>query len=104
MLSSRLRAKGFADSRSRSRSWSKLRDILPTLERWLEEGHRFALATVTHTWGSSPRPVGAMMAIRDDGAVAGSVSGGCVESAVMQEGLQALATGIPKQLDFGALS
>jgi xanthine dehydrogenase accessory factor len=78
--------------------------VLPTLERWLEEGHRFALATVTHTWGSSPRPVGAVMAVREDGAVVGSVSGGCVEGAVMQASLEALKTGQPKELDFGALS
>ena len=46
---------------------------------WLEEGHRVILATIVETWGSSPRPAGAMLAIRDDGLVAGSVSGGCVE-------------------------
>ena len=74
------------------------------MQRWLEEGHRFALATVTRTWGSSPRPVGAVMAVREDGAVIGSVSGGCVEGAVMQEALTALKSGEPKQLDFGALS
>jgi xanthine dehydrogenase accessory factor len=46
---------------------------------WLEEGHRVILATIVETWGSSPRPAGAMLAIRDDGQVVGSVSGGCVE-------------------------
>lgn len=46
---------------------------------WLDEGHRVILATIVETWGSSPRPAGAMLAIRDDGLVAGSVSGGCVE-------------------------
>ncbi|MFI5385472.1 MAG: XdhC family protein [Fimbriimonadales bacterium] len=78
--------------------------MLPTLERWLDEGHRFALATVTQTWGSSPRPVGAVMGVREDGAVVGSVSGGCVESAVIQSSLDALRSGEPKMLDFGSLS
>jgi xanthine dehydrogenase accessory factor len=78
--------------------------VLPTLERWLEGGHRFAIATVTQTWGSSPRPVGAVMGVREDGAVVGSVSGGCVESAVIQASLSCLETGSPRMLDFGALS
>ncbi|HVT11975.1 MAG TPA: XdhC family protein [Fimbriimonadaceae bacterium] len=77
---------------------------MPVLERWLDEGHRFALATVTHTWGSSPRPVGAVMGVREDGAVVGSVSGGCVESAVIQASVEALSSGDHKLLDFGALS
>ncbi|MBI1394662.1 MAG: hypothetical protein GC151_01690 [Betaproteobacteria bacterium] len=53
--------------------------VLKSAAQWLEEGHRVVLATVTETWGSSPRPVGAMLAVRGDGLVAGSVSGGCVE-------------------------
>jgi xanthine dehydrogenase accessory factor len=53
--------------------------VLKTCALWLEEGRRVILATVTETWGSSPRPPGAMLAVRDDGLVAGSVSGGCVE-------------------------
>ena len=53
--------------------------VLRTGVAWLEEGHRVILATIVETWGSSPRPAGAMLAIRDDGLVAGSVSGGCVE-------------------------
>jgi xanthine dehydrogenase accessory factor len=78
--------------------------VLPTLERWLEGGHRFALATVTQTWGSSPRPVGAVMGVREDGVAVGSVSGGCVEGAVMQAALDCLRSGKPRMLDFGALS
>jgi len=81
-----------------------VRDVLPTLLRWREEGHRYALATVIHTWGSSPRPVGASMGIRDDGAVVGSVSGGCVENAVTEAGLTSLGSGAPIMLEFGALS
>ena len=53
--------------------------VLKSCIEWLEQGHRVALATVVETWGSAPRPVGAWLAIRDDGRVAGSVSGGCVE-------------------------
>jgi xanthine dehydrogenase accessory factor len=54
-------------------------DVLKTSLRWLDEGHQATLATVVRTWGSAPRPIGAMTVIRDDGLVAGSVSGGCVE-------------------------
>jgi len=54
-------------------------DVLKTSLKWLEEGHRATLATVVRTWGSAPRPIGAMTVIRDDGLVTGSVSGGCVE-------------------------
>ena len=54
-------------------------DVLRTSLKWLHDGHRAFLATVVRTWGSAPRPVGAMTVIRDDGMVTGSVSGGCVE-------------------------
>jgi len=54
-------------------------EVIRAAVRWTREGHRATLGTVTHTWGSAPRPVGAMMVIRDDGQVIGSVSGGCVE-------------------------
>ncbi len=54
-------------------------EVIRTAVKWTSEGHRATLGTVTHTWGSAPRPVGAMMVIRDDGQVIGSVSGGCVE-------------------------
>src|SRR5688500_5850504 len=53
--------------------------VLIAAQRWAQAGHRFALITVAKTWGSSPRPVGAWMILRDDGLVQGSVSGGCVE-------------------------
>lgn len=81
-----------------------MRDVLPTLLTWHRAGHRFATAIVTQTWGSSPRPVGAMMGIRDDGSVVGSVSGGCVESAVIHAALEALADGQPRMIDFGSLT
>ena len=54
-------------------------DVLRTAIAWLRKGHRAALGTVVHTWGSSPRPPGSLMAIRDDGQVVGSLSGGCIE-------------------------
>src|SRR6059058_1091461 len=54
-------------------------EVLRTAEKWRKEGRRVALGTIVKTWGSAPRPVGAMVAIRDDGQVQGSVSGGCVE-------------------------
>jgi xanthine dehydrogenase accessory factor len=78
-----------------------MRDILPDLERWVEAGERIALATVIQTWGSSPRGVGAKMAITSGGEIAGSVSGGCVEAAVVQAGLEALKSGQPQLLHFG---
>jgi xanthine dehydrogenase accessory factor len=53
--------------------------VLRSAQAWLRAGHRVVLATVVETWGSAPRPAGAMLAVRDDGQVAGSVSGGCVE-------------------------
>ncbi|CAB4052276.1 XdhC family protein [Paraburkholderia phenoliruptrix] len=54
-------------------------EVLKSSARWLDEGHRALLVTVVKTWGSSPRPEGAMLAVRDDGLVVGSVSGGCIE-------------------------
>jgi xanthine/CO dehydrogenase XdhC/CoxF family maturation factor len=77
----------------------------PELEQardWLAEGHAVALATVVGTWGSSPRPLGAHLVIRDDGTFAGSVSGGCVEGAVITEAQAMLAGDTrPRLLDYG---
>ena len=53
--------------------------VLKSAREWLQAGHRVAMATIVKTWGSAPRPIGAVNAIRDDGMVAGSVSGGCIE-------------------------
>jgi len=78
-----------------------MRDILADVARWLEQGESIALATVIQTWGSSPRPVGAKMAITPGGKISGSVSGGCVEAAVFQAGAEALDTGRPQLLHFG---
>jgi xanthine dehydrogenase accessory factor len=76
-------------------------DILPTLEKWREENRSVALATVVRTLGSSPRRVGARMAVTGEGAMVGSVSGGCVEGAVSEEALEVLRTGRPRLLTFG---
>lgn len=76
-------------------------DPLERAAAWLDEGRRVALATVIATWGSAPRPVGATMAVDDRGGFAGSVSGGCVEGAVVHEALKTLEDGEPRMLSFG---
>lgn len=63
-------------------------------------GQRVALATVVRTWGSAPRRAGSHLVVGDDGAFAGSVSGGCVEAAVVQQALEVCATGAPRLLSF----
>lgn len=75
--------------------------VLAQAADWLEGGRRVALATVIATWGSSPRPVGSQMAVDDTGAMAGSVSGGCIEGAVVHEAMAALQDGEPRLLQFG---
>ena len=59
-------------------------EVLKTAAGWLAEGHRCELVTVIKTWGSSPRPIGATLAVRDDGRVMGSVSGGCIEDDLIE--------------------
>lgn len=76
-------------------------EVLVAARNWKAEGRRVALATVIRTWGSSPRPAGSRLAVRDDQLFLGSVSGGCVESNVVQEALQVMRTGVPKLLEFG---
>ena len=76
-------------------------EILEQAARWREAGSGVALATVVTTWGSSPRPVGAKLAVDDKGAMVGSVSGGCVEGAVIEEAQAAIRDGMPRLLDFG---
>ncbi len=78
-----------------------MRDILPELENWVSSGQSVALATVVRTWGSSPRRVGAKMALTADGKITGSVSGGCVEGAVFESGVEVLDKRQPKFLHFG---
>lgn len=76
-------------------------DVLETAERWLAEGHKVALATVVKTWGSAPRPAGSAMVISDQGAFVGSVSGGCVEGAVIEAAADTVRTGQARDLHFG---
>lgn len=68
---------------------------------WMQAGRKVALATVVETWGSAPRRVGAQLAISDEGTIEGSVSGGCVEGAVVAEALEALEDGAPRVLEYG---
>src|SRR5205809_7601961 len=76
-------------------------DILNAAEDWQMDGHGVALATVVETWGSAPRPAGSSLVINDDGTFLGSVSGGCVEGAVVTEALDVISSGQPKMLEFG---
>ncbi len=76
-------------------------DALAAAARWQDEGRRVALATVVATWGSSPRPVGSQLAVDDRGRMAGSVSGGCIEGAVVHEAQAVMAGGGSKLLEYG---
>ena len=76
-------------------------DELARLGEWLAAGRKAALATVVSTWGSSPRPVGSHLVINDRGEFLGSVSGGCIEGAVVAEALEVMADGKPRVLEFG---
>ena len=75
--------------------------ILKAAEDWRRQGRQVALATVVETWGSAPRPVGANLIIDGEGNFLGSVSGGCVEGAVVTEALDVIDSGKPKMLEFG---
>ncbi len=76
-------------------------DILKEAAQWRKSGKGVALATVVTTWGSSPRPVGSQLAVDDTGHFVGSVSGGCIEGAVIKEAKETIVSGKPKLLDFG---
>ena len=78
-----------------------MKDLLSTIDMWRADGEEIAIATVVRTVGSSPRPIGAKMAITASEKMVGSVSGGCVEGAVSQEALEVLRTGVPRLLAFG---
>jgi xanthine/CO dehydrogenase XdhC/CoxF family maturation factor len=81
-----------------------LEDVLAVAAAWRVEGRGVALATVISTWGSSPRPVGSQLLVDDQGAMLGSVSGGCIEGAVVLEAREAIADGKSRTLDFGVTS
>ena len=78
-----------------------MRELLDDIERWRAAGKRVAVARVVDMEGSGPRDPGAAMAVNEDGEVAGSVSGGCVEGAVLTEGLSVLRQGKPRLVSYG---
>ena len=80
---------------------SRDEDILKAAEDWRKQGRGVALATVMETWGSAPRPVGSNLVIDAEGNFLGSVSGGCVEGAVVAEAVDIIDSGKPKMLEFG---
>ena len=80
---------------------SKDDDVLSEAALWREEGRDVALATVVKTWGSSPRPVGSHLAIDSNSNFVGSVSGGCIEGAVIHEALEVMQEGKPRILKYG---
>ena len=78
-----------------------MREVLQELNEWTRAGEDIAIATVIETWGSSPRPLGSKMLVTRSGKMAGSVSNGCIEGAVFDEGQKVLKTGTPKIAAFG---
>lgn len=76
-------------------------DPLIIAENWMDAGKEVAIATVVETWGSAPRPTGSHLVIDGDGNFEGSVSGGCVEGAVVSEAMDVLSEGEPRLLEFG---
>lgn len=76
-------------------------DVLQVAADWRRAGRGVALATVIETWGSAPRPVGSHLAIDEDGNFLGSVSGGCVEGAVVAEAAEVIGDGRARLLEFG---
>ncbi len=79
-------------------------ELLPAIEKWRAEGKKVAVATVVRVVGTAPRHEGAKMIVSEAGELAGSVSGGCVEGAVLEEALRVLRTGKPVLLQYGITS
>lgn len=75
--------------------------VLEQAKAWRAQGRAVALATVITTWGSAPRPAGSQLAVDDTGRFVGSVSGGCIEGAVISEALDAIKDGRSRSLEFG---
>ena len=76
-------------------------DLLCVAAAWKDAGEDVAIATVTETWGSSPRPTGSQLIVTKSGKLEGSVSGGCIEGAVAEAAMRTIETGVPQLLDFG---
>lgn len=75
--------------------------VLRQAATWRDDGRKVAIATVINTWGSSPRPVGSQLVVNDKSQFVGSVSGGCIEGAVVEEALKVMNSGAPSLLEFG---
>jgi xanthine/CO dehydrogenase XdhC/CoxF family maturation factor len=86
---------------SEPQTYASSEDVLKRAAEWRDSGRKVALATVVSTWGSSPRPVGSHLVVDDQGNMLGSVSGGCIEGAVVHEARGAMEDGKPRLLDFG---
>ena len=78
-----------------------MKEILSDVERWRAKGEKIAIATVVATRRSAPRPVGSKFAVSEGGEIAGSVSGGCVESDVFEHAQKVLETGVPELVSYG---
>ncbi len=78
-----------------------VKELLPDIDRWRADGKRVAVATVVATRRSSPRPVGSKLVVSESGELAGSVSGGCVESDVVLAAQEVLEGGAPRLLTYG---
>jgi len=76
-------------------------DVLATAAQWLDAGRKVALGTVIKTWGSAPRQAGSQIVVRDDGAFVGSVSGGCIEGAVIEAAQATMSDRQVRTLEFG---
>jgi xanthine/CO dehydrogenase XdhC/CoxF family maturation factor len=76
-------------------------NLLDLAQSWKQAGRKVAIATVVSTWGSSPRPVGSQLVVDDRGTMQGSVSGGCIEGAVVKEAQAVMSGGAPRLLEFG---
>jgi xanthine/CO dehydrogenase XdhC/CoxF family maturation factor len=75
--------------------------VLRQAATWRDQGRKVAIATVINTWGSSPRPVGSQLVVNEKSEIVGSVSGGCIEGAVVEEAFKVMKTGEPSLLEFG---
>jgi xanthine/CO dehydrogenase XdhC/CoxF family maturation factor len=78
-----------------------VKEILPEVESWRDDGEKVVVATVVATRRSAPRPVGTSLAVSESGKMCGSVSGGCVETDVYENAMEVMRTGEPKLLTYG---
>ena len=89
------------DGSLKAHTWAGDTDLIALAAEWHDAGRELALATVVETWGSSPRPTGSQLLVDGEGEFMGSVSGGCIEGAVIREALEVIQSGEPRMLDFG---